>query len=80
MRLSELPQNTNCQNIKLKVPKKALKAFRAYAGGEPEMYPVGHVMGYGFMMSPNPPGWKDRRLYPLPESIKQSELLEWEIA
>ena len=77
--LSDLPSDTNAQDYKLKLPAKALTAFRAYAGGEPVMYPVGHCMGMGFMMSPNPPDSGDRKLYPLPPSVLQQDLLKWEI-
>lgn len=77
--LTDLPGNADVSSYKLKLPAKALKAFREYAGGESAMYAVGHTMGYGFMMSPQPPGASNRRLYPLPETIAQSELLNWEI-
>lgn len=77
--LMDLPGDADVSSHKLKLPAKALKAFLAYAGGEPAMYPVGCTMGYGFMMSPEPPSSPSRRLYPLPDSIAQRELLNWEI-
>ena len=77
--LNDLPGDTNAQDYKLRVPTKALAAFRAHVGGEPEMYPVGHCMGYGFMMSPDAPSAGNRKLYPLPESVSQMDLLDWEI-
>ena len=79
MRLRDLPPDTNAQLFKLKLPARALKAFKAYAGGEPAMYPVGCVMGYDFMMSPEPVGAKERRLYPLPPSVRQQALLGWRV-
>lgn len=78
-RLKDLSGDTNVQDYRLRLPAKALKAFKEYAGGEPAMYPVGCTMGYGFMMSPEPPSSPSRRLYPLPDSIAQRELLNWEI-
>lgn len=75
----DLPGDADVSGYKLKLPAKALKAFLAYAGGEPSMYPVGSCMGYGFMMSPEPPSSSSRRLYPMPDSIAQSELFNWEI-
>lgn len=79
MKLSDLPPDTDISAIPVKVPAKALRAFRAYAGGEPVMYPAGDCMGYGFMMSPQPPGAGDRRLYPLPPTIDQTDILKWTI-
>ena len=80
-RLCNLPDGVdiNIQHYLLKLPPKALKAFRAYAGGESAMYAVGYAGGYGFMMSPQPPGSSSRRLYPMPDSIAQTDLLDWEI-
>jgi hypothetical protein len=77
--LNDLPGDTNVQDYKLKLPAKVLHAFRAYGGGEPEMYPVGHCMGAGFMMSPEAPDSGNRRLYPLPPSVPQQNLLKWEV-
>ncbi len=79
MKLKDLPPDTDVTVFKVKLPAKALKAFRAYAGGEPVMYPVGDCMGYGFMMSPDAPGGGNRRLYPLPDSVSQSDLLKWTV-
>lgn len=79
-RLKDLSGDTNVQDYRLRLPAKALKAFREYAGGEPAMYAVGHCMGYEFMMSPEPPDSLNRRLYPMPVSVSQRDLLNWEIA
>ncbi len=80
MRLKDLPPDTNVQAFKVKLPAKVLKAFKAFAGGEAEMYPVGPCMGYGFMMSPQAPTHKgERRLYPVPDSIPLPEMLNWRI-
>lgn len=79
VRLKDLPPNTNLVNIKVKLPAKALKTFISYGDGEKEMYPVGAVMGYGCMMSPDKPGTSERRLYPLPPEISQTEILEGKI-
>lgn len=79
MKLKDLPPDTDVTTFRLKLPAKALKAFKAYAGGEPIMYPVGHCMGYGFMMSPDAPDAENRRLYPLPDSIPQQDLLKWTV-
>ena len=80
MKLSSLPEDTNVQTFKLKLPEDALAKFKAFAGGEPEMYVVGPVMGWGCMMSPEPPDHKGkRRLFPVPEDIHPKEILEWEV-
>lgn len=79
MKLKDLPSDTNVQAFRLKLPAKALKAFKAYAGGEPVMYPVGDCMGYGFVMSPDAPGAENRRLYPLPNEVSMKDLLGWRI-
>jgi hypothetical protein len=79
VKLKELPKDTNVQNYCVRLPKKVLKAFKEYAGGEPIMYPVGPVMGYGFMFSPQAPTEKNRRLYPMPETIELKEILNWTI-
>lgn len=77
--LNDLPSDTNVQGYKLKLPAKALRAFKNYGDGEPEMYPVGHCGGFGFMMSPDAPDSGNRRLYPLPPGVPQQNLLKWEI-
>jgi hypothetical protein len=80
MKVSSLPPDTDLTTFRVKVPAKALKAFRAHLGGEPLMYPVGHVMGYGFMMSPDAPGASNRRLYPLPPEVSTTDILNWKLA
>ncbi len=79
MTLSDLPPTTDVTSLKVKLPARALRAFRAYGGGEAVMYPVGHCMGYGFMMSPQPPGDSKRTLYPLPPSVSGKDLLKWRV-
>jgi len=80
MKLKDIKdKNINVQNIKLKLPKRVLKQFQEYGGGESEMYPVGDCMGYGFMMSPQSPEVEPRSLYPLPPDVSQSDLLEWQV-
>jgi hypothetical protein len=36
-------------------------------------------MGMGFMMSPDAPDSGNRKLYPLPPSVLQQDLLKWQI-
>ena len=79
MKVSDLPENEVIDAVRIKVPDDVLEEFKDFAGGEPEMYVVGNVMGYGFMMSPDPPG-NERRLYPMPMSVKPSDILLWEVA
>ncbi len=82
MKAKDLPAGTNLQLWKVRLPKKVLAQFRAYAGGAAEMYVVGDVMNYGFMMSPLPPG-KDgrnpRRMYPLPPGVSRADILDWTV-
>lgn len=79
MKARDIPPDTDLTQILLKVPAKALRAFRAYGGGEPLMYPVGDCMGYGFMMSDEPVGADKRRLYPLPPEVSRTDLLDWTV-
>lgn len=78
MKVKELPENTNLTKIKVKLPDDVLKQYKEYAGGESEMYIVGATMG-DFFLSPNAPGTKSRRLYPMPIGINPSDILEWEV-
>jgi hypothetical protein len=77
MKIKDLPKDKDISCVRIKLPPGVLKKFVAYCGGKSKMYAVGHCMGYGFMMSPDPPG-DDRRLYPLPPTVKQEDILEWE--
>jgi len=79
MKVKELPKNTNLTTIKVKLPKKVLIEYKAYCGGEEEMYVVGDMMG-DFFMSPFPSDTKgERRLYPMPISVNPKDILEWEV-
>jgi hypothetical protein len=80
MKVKDLPEDGPLDSVRIRLPRKALKQFREYAGGEPVMYCAGGVGGYGFMMTPDPPGSKERRLYPLPPGILTSDILEWSVA
>ena len=79
MKVKDLPENDSLANTRIELPKTILQKFKEYAGGESVMYVVGDVMGYGFMMSPDPPGSK-RRLYPFPPGITPERILDWDIA
>lgn len=79
MKASDLPPDTNLTCVLLKVPAKALRAFKAFGGGKPLMYPVGDCIGAGFMMSPQPPGKGERRLYPLPPEVEAFDLRGWTV-
>ena len=80
MKLSEIDENTVIDAVALRLPEDVLEEFKDYCGGEPVMYYCGPVMGYGSMMSPQPPGTKgERRLYPFPPSVNTSDMLDWEI-
>jgi hypothetical protein len=78
MKVSELPEDADLGFVKMRLPEDALKAFKGYGGGEPEMYYCGQVMGWGHMMSPDRPGG-DRKLYPIPAEVDPKSLLEWEV-
>lgn len=80
MKIKDLPKDMDLLSVLIKVPAKALKHFKSYAGGEATMYCVGPTMGYGFMMSPDPPAADERRLYPLPPEVSTSDILEWRLA
>lgn len=79
MKLNELSDSTNVIGIKIKLPAKALKMFKAFAGGESEMYVCGSSMGC-FFMSPDSPEKPKRRLYPLPPDISTTDILQWKVA
>jgi hypothetical protein len=78
MKVSELPENTNLTEVKVKLPSEVLKDFKNYMGGEQEMYIIGFTMG-DFFLSPQPKSIKERRLYPLPPHIEASNILDWEV-
>ena len=79
MLVSDLPEDECIDNVRIRLPDEVLNEFKDFAGGESVMYVVGNVMGYGFMMSPDPPG-DERQLYPLPMSVKPRDILSWEVA
>ena len=60
MKLNELDENTVIDAVAIRIPEDVLEQFKDFAGGEPVMYYVGPVMGYGAMMSPDPPGSDER--------------------
>lgn len=80
MLVKELPEGTNLTEIKVILPDDVLEKYKAYCGGEKEMYIAGSMMG-DFFLSPNPKtdGKGERRLYPMPETIDPSDILEWEV-
>jgi hypothetical protein len=78
MKVNELPEKSNITNVKVKLPVDALEKYKKYAGGEEEMWIVGWTMG-DFFMSSDGKDKKSRRLYPMPESIKPQDILEWEV-
>lgn len=80
MKVKDLPESSPLDAVRIRLPRKALKQFRDYAGGEPIMYVAGRVCGYGFMMTPDPPGSETRRLYPLPPEISTRDILDWSVA
>lgn len=80
MKVKELPKDTNLTKIKVKLPDDVLKAYKEYAGGEPEMWIVGSMMGDWFL-SPIAPGIKGkRRLYPMPISVEPFHILDLDVA
>jgi len=80
MKVKDLPEGAPLDSVRIRLPRKALRQFREYAGGEPVMYCAGGVGGYGFMMTPDPPGSETRRLYPLPPEISTRDILDWIVA
>lgn len=79
LKVKDFPPSTDLTTIKVRLPAKTLKAFKAFGGGEREMYPVGDVMGYGFMLSPQFPGTEKRQLFPLPPEMSPAEMLDWTV-
>jgi len=78
MFVKDLSDSINLTKVKVRLPEEVIKKYRAYYGGEPEMWIAGGFMG-DFFLSPDPPGVKPRRLYPMPENVKPSDLLDWEV-
>ncbi len=80
MKVRDLPEYAPLDSVRIRLPRKAWRQFQEYAGGEPVMYCAGGVGGYGFMMTPDPPGSESRRLYPLPPEILPIDILDWSVA
>lgn len=78
LKVNQLPKDTNLTKVKVRLPDKTLKMYQDYAGGEKDMWIGGSVMG-DFFMSTDPPDKKERRLYPMPELVEPSHILDWEV-
>lgn len=79
MKIKDLPPQADLTKFRVKLPAKALKQYKAYAGGESIMYIVGGMMG-DFFMSPDAPTKKgNRRLYPMPTLVTPQDILNWTI-
>ena len=78
MLVKELPEGTNLTLVKVKLPEAALESFKGYAGGEPEMWVAGPMMG-DFFLTSNARGDEKKRLYPFPVNLEPSDILEWEV-
>lgn len=79
MKVKDLPENTSLATIKVRLPKKTLVEYKAYCGGEEQMYIVGSMMG-DFFLSPVSPETKgEKKLYPMPPSVVPQDILEWEV-
>lgn len=74
----KLPSSTNVQVFKLRLPPKVLKAFKAFGGGERDMY-ICDTYGMGLMMSPQKAGTGKRRLFPVPPSVDTRDMMNWEV-
>lgn len=78
MKVKDLPKDQDLLNIPIILPDEVLKQYQDYCGGEKVMYIVGPIMGDWFM-SPQPPGPKERRVYPIPIGVSPQDILEWEV-
>ena len=79
MLVKQLPRDINLSKVKIKLPDNVLKMYKDYCGGETEMWIVGAMMG-DFFLSPIPPEPKGRRrVFPMPELVEYSDILEWEV-
>jgi hypothetical protein len=77
-KVKELKEGTNLTKVKVKLPENVLKEYENYYGGQPEMFIAGSMMG-DFFLSPNKPGNKNRKLYPMPANAQPSDILDWEV-
>lgn len=78
MKVKNLPKETKLTYVKVRLPDKALLAYRQYAGGEKEMWFVGEQTKE-FWMSPDPRGAAKRRLFPMPKGVTLRQVLEWDV-
>ena len=79
MKVNELPKETNLIFVKVQLPTEALKKFKKFGGGEPQMWIVGNTFGE-FFLSPQPPSSEDKRdLYPKPPDVNVSDILGWDV-
>lgn len=78
LKVNQLPKDTNLAKVKVRLPDEVFKQYQDYGGGEKEMWIGGGMMG-DFFMSTDPPGSKERRLFPMPELVNPSDILEWEV-
>jgi len=76
MKLGELPNNTDTLHVLLRVPEEIQTQMLDFGCEHTELYPAGFCWAQ-FMMSPHPPGTKERRLYPLP--CEPTCLLDWDV-
>jgi hypothetical protein len=79
MKVSELPKGSNLTLVKVRLSDEQLTQYKAYNGGEQDMWIVGETMG-DFFLSPHPPNMKgERRLYPIPITLEPQFLLKCEV-
>ena len=79
MKVNELPKETNLIFVKVQLPAEALKKFKKFCGGEPQMWIVGDTFGE-FFLSPQPPSSEGKRdLYPKPPDVNVADILGWNV-
>lgn len=76
-KVSDLPADADLGKVKLKLPLAFYRKMKDYCGAERTMYIVSHTTIAFF--SPDPPGSKSRRLYPVWPGWDIREILGWEV-
>jgi hypothetical protein len=79
MLVKELPEDTNLTKVKVRLPESDFELFQNYAGGEKEMWIAGYYMDTFFLTPVNPGSESKKNLYPLPEGLTPTSILDWEV-
>lgn len=68
----------NLTRVKVKLPKDIVASMKAFSNAKSTMWIAGNIMGE-FMLSPDNPDEKSRKLVPFPENTQPSCLLSCEV-